>query len=69
MMENTVEKTMNAWQADAEKFTGDKAMFWAGKMSTMIGVIARSGVSVLSVNVAVAERCKEEYDHIIFGRT
>lgn len=67
-MEDTISNTMNAWRSDAEKFPGDKALFWAGKMSIMIGTIAKCGVGALSLNVALAERCRQEYDHIIFNR-
>jgi len=57
------------FRSDAEKFDGDKALFWAGRMSNMIGEISHATPCQFSKLFVVLDVCKQEYDRIIFGRT
>ncbi len=56
------------WTEECEKFTGDKALFWAGKMSSLISDLETCYPLGISRNVELMVFCKEEYDKIIFER-
>ncbi len=56
------------WTNECDKFTGDKALFWAGKMSNLINYLETCYPSEISRNVELLVFCKEEYDKIIFER-
>lgn len=60
---------LEQWKEEVEKFTGDKALFWAGRMSIAAGMVIHSLPCRISENVWLLGMCKTEYDHIIFSRT
>ena len=56
------------YKAMEQDFTGDKALFWAGKMSSVTKRILSCNIRQLSGNIALLEMCMQEYDNIIFNR-
>ncbi len=57
------------WTEECEKFIGDKALFWAGKMSSLIGDLETCSPLEISRNVELLVFCKEKYDKVIFERS
>ena len=54
------------WERDAERFDGDQALFWAGRMSIAAGIVVRSDVRRLPGAIELLNECRERYDAIIF---
>ena len=61
-------ETIELWDRDAELFGGDRALFWAGRMSIAAGMVVRSDALRLSAAIALLDECRERYDEVIFGR-
>ena len=40
-------ETIELWERDAELFDGDRALFWAGRMSIAAGIVVRSDALVI----------------------
>ena len=59
-------ETIELWERDAERFDGDKALFWAGRMSIAAGMLARSDALRLSAAIKLLDDCRERYDDVIF---
>ena len=59
-------ETIELWDRDAERFDGDLALFWAGRMSIAAGMVVRSGALRLSAAIELLDKCRERYDTIIF---
>ena len=59
-------ETIELWERDAERFDGDLALFWAGRMSIAAGMVVRSDALRLSAAIALLDECRERYDTIIF---
>ena len=59
-------ETIELWERDAERFDGDKALFWAGRMSWAAGIVVRSDALRLSVAIKLLDDCRERYDEVIF---
>ena len=60
-------ETIELWERDAERFDGDKALFWAGRMSIAAGMVVRSDALRLSAAIKLLDDCRERYDLVIFG--
>ena len=54
------------WERDAERFDGDQALFWAGRMSIAAEMVVRSDARRLSASIELLNECRERYDAIIF---
>ena len=52
----------------AKKFDGDKALFWAGRMSIVIGMMDQASVTDLSRLMELLLKCRRRYDTIITER-
>ena len=59
-------ETIELWERDAERFDGDLALFWAGRMSIAAGMVVRSDARRLSAEIELLNECRERYDAIIF---
>ena len=59
-------ETIELWERDAERFDGDLALFWAGRMSIAAGMVVRSDALRLSAAIELLDQCRERYDTIIF---
>ena len=59
-------ETIELWDRDAELFGGDKAIFWAGRMSWAAGIVVRSDALRLSAAIKLLDDCRERFDAIIF---
>lgn len=59
-------ETIELWDRDAERFDGDLALFWAGRMSIAAGMVVRSDALRLSAAIELLDECRERYDTIIF---
>ena len=59
-------ETIELWERDAELFGGDKALFWAGRMSIAAGMVVRADVFRLSAAIELLNECRERYDGVIF---
>ena len=59
-------ETIELWERDAELFDGDRALFWAGRMSIAAGMVVRSDARRLSAAIELLNECRERYDAIIF---
>ena len=59
-------ETIELWERDAERFDGDLALFWAGRMSIAAGMVVRSGAQSLSSAIELLDDCRERYDEVIF---
>jgi len=55
-------------ESDAKKFKGDKALYWAGKLSHMIGELNHIPLFKLSEAYEYLSFCKEHYDQEIISR-
>jgi hypothetical protein len=56
------------WLEEADAFKGDKALYWAGRMSICVALIENSSVVNLSERITQLISCKNKYDSIIFSR-
>ena len=61
-------ETIELWERDAERFDGDLALFWAGRMSIAAGMVVRSDALRLSAAIELLDDCRERCDSVIFGR-
>ena len=68
-MEDLMEDKYKIWYNEAEKFEGDKALFWAGKMATMIDILRTCSISVFSGNFELLSFCQIQYNNAIYSRT
>ena len=59
-------ETIELWDRDAELFGGDRALFWAGRMSIAAGMVVRSDALRLSAAIELLDDCRERYDKVIF---
>ena len=53
---------------ECQQFTGNKALFWSGKMSTIISCIERGYIINLSKNMELLFKIRTEYDNEILNR-
>jgi len=53
----------------AKGFDGDKALFWAGRMSMVIDMMNHASINQLSRLMELLLNCKRRYDGIITKRT
>jgi hypothetical protein len=64
------ENIKDIWQNEAENWKSqgkDVRLFWAGKMSHMITVMANSNIWNMSANFALTNWVKDRYDEIIYS--
>lgn len=54
---------------ECEEFGGDKAIFWAGRMSSLIASIQFNGMGSLVRNLDLLVFASGEYDKVVFSRT
>ena len=62
------DEVIKHYRHDAERFDGDKALFWAGRMSMLVRTLEESQLCVASKYVTLISLCATEYDKIIFAR-
>lgn len=58
---------MQEWKTEFEAFEGDKALFWAGKMSISIGALISAQPLNISSIIHLLGKVKEAYDWEIFS--
>lgn len=46
----------------AEKFDGDKALFWAGQMSDAAGALLVSSLPYIGKHARLLDHCRKRYD-------
>ncbi len=66
--EETVEECFNRWNVECDNFKGDKALFWAGKMSTLIRQIEVSQFERVGSLFNLLSKCRTQYDVEIYRR-
>ena len=59
---------MDEYQKELDKFNGDKALFWAGKMAQIIKIMTVCSPMQLSGYLEILDKVREKYDQIIFSR-
>ena len=59
-------ETIELWEREAERFDGDPALFWAGRMSIAAGMVVRSDALRLSAAIEILDECRRRYDVVIF---
>lgn len=57
------------WDADFEKFEGDPALFWAGRMSQAAFKVYHCELCNLRPWLDDLEYARQKYDSVIFDRT
>lgn len=62
------QKTYDAWKKEAAKFTGEKALFWSGRMSIIIGLLKVCYPTQLSDYLELLFMVQTEYDNEIISR-
>lgn len=60
-------KELERFDKECEEFKGDKALFWAGRMSMYI--MQLNNIPRLSETIYLLKEMAKRYDEIIFGRT
>lgn len=63
---------ISALRADAKKFAengGNETLFWAGRMSELVGQMLKSDLRDVSSTAELLGQVKREYDDIIFAAT
>ena len=60
-------ETIELWDRDAERFDGDKALFWEKRVSIAEGLVIRSDVLRLPAAIELLYECRERYDGALFG--
>ena len=58
----------HTWEKDAREFKGDKALFWAGKMSEVAYRVINARATDLSYYVQLLDQVRVHYDDEIFSR-
>lgn len=53
---------------ELEGWTGDKALFWAGRMAQTIKAMTVCSPLHLSAYIELCDLMRQEYDRIIFGQ-
>lgn len=58
-------ETMRRWEDAADKFDGDKALFWAGRMSMCVGSLMKSDLMSISYFMDLLNSVRHKYDNEI----
>ena len=67
-MKKQLKDIIDSWYESAEKFDGDLALFWAGRMSMAAGMVLKSKPGSLTDTCKILDLARTEYDRIIFER-